>query len=119
MLEEVQRVAEQDGVVSLAVVESGRTGIDVGLLAAIDFFGLAERLTAFPEFDDEGIARLSHGACAPVASYEECVFIDPGSILFGFGQDEAFFDELTGLQIELAEGFSIFASSGELDEAEA
>ena len=86
--------------------------------AAVDFFGLVERRAALPELDDEGVAGLGHGAGAPVAGDEQGVFVDPGDVLLGVGEDEAVLDELAGLQIELAEGVGVFAAGGEGDEAE-
>ena len=104
---------------ALAVVEGACAGADVGGGAAVDLFGLVEGLAAFPEFDDEGVAGLGHGAGAPVAGYEESVFVDPGDGLFGAGENEAVVDELAGFEIELAEGVGVFAAGGEGDEAEA
>src|SRR5580704_13132201 len=96
---------------SLAVVEGPGAGADIGWCAAIDLFGLVERRAPLPEFDDEGVAGLGHGAGTPVAGDEERVFVDPGDVLLGVGKDEAILDELAGFEIKLAEGVGVFAAS--------
>ena len=105
--------------VALAVVEGSGACADVGGCAAKDLFRLVERRAALPEFDDEGVAGLGHGAGAPVAGDEEGVFVDPGDVLLGVREDEAAFDELAGLEVELAKGVGVFTAGGEGDEAEA
>src|SRR6202789_1516076 len=95
-----------------------RACADVGLFAAVDLLRLVERLTAFPESDDEGVAGLCHGAGTPVAGYQQRVFVYPGDVLFGGREDKAGLDELAGLQVELAECFGIFATCREGDEAQ-
>ena len=70
-------------------------------------------------FDDEGVAGFCHGAGAPVAGYEEGVFVDPGDVLFGAREGEAVGDEVSGFEVELAQGVGVFAAGGEGDEAEA
>ncbi len=118
-MEEVDAAVEDDGGVTLAVVERSRACADVGWFAAEDFFGVVERSAALPELDDEGVAGLGHGAGTPVAGDEEGVFVDPGDVLFGVREDEAVLDELAGAEVELAEGVGVFAAGGEGDEAEA
>ena len=61
---------------------------------------------------------MGHGAGAPVAGYEQGVFIDPGDVLFRVWEDEAVRDEVAGAEVEFAEGVGVFAAGGEGDEAE-
>ena len=62
---------------------------------------------------------MGHGSGAPVARYDEGVFVDPVGVLLGFREDEAVLDEVAGAEVELAECLGVFAAGGELDEAEA
>ena len=95
-------------------------GADVGLLCRErSLWPESSGRAALPELDDEGVAGLGHGAGTPVAGDEQGVFVDPGDVLLGVREDEAVFDEVAGLEIELAQGVGVFAAGGEGDEAEA
>ena len=111
--------ADEDGCgVTLRIVQNSHGDEDVGVLCAVDLFCGVERLSAPELFDDEGIAGFGHGAGTPVACDEEVILVEPGDVLFGFGQGEAVGDEGSGAEVELAEGDGVFAASGEAGEAE-
>jgi hypothetical protein len=105
--------------VALAVVEGAGSGAYVRCLATIDLLRVFERCAALPEFDDEGVAGLSHGAGAPVAGDEQGVFVDPSHVLFGVREDKAAFNEFAGPEVEFSQCFGVFAARRKAYEAEA
>src|ERR1700761_6592231 len=119
MLEEVQDAINDNDRMSLTVLNREWDDLSVGRCAPVDFFRLVKRLAALPQLDDEWIAGLGHGSVAPITGDQECVFVDPGYILFGRGQHETIFSKFTGLEVELSLGIGVFAAVGERDETEA
>ncbi len=88
-VEEVNGADDEGGGVALRIVEDCGGDEDVGVDAAEDLFCGFKRLAALELLDDEGVAGFGHGAGAPVAADEEGVLVEPGYVLFGFGEGEA------------------------------